>query len=271
MLGMSATDQPIDWDVIYELRTDHDRLNAMIALSQDKRSPDMGLAPTPYLVGSREFWKAIAAGDLETTVWEGSISETYWAGMGDMPRFKILSDSDEVSDWIQWGDPHRFVAGLRAKVLTVQMPWKKPNDMLGRESRLVLSVSLERSELRTRGCGPGPMHHLVPDGLDVVVVVSQFGCHPVWQEKLFGNIDPSELPIDASLIGDLNAWAQRCDNVLGKEGPLPESLEIESDLLFDEGEALASRLSDQLGDSCSVEYWGHRERLRPPKGWLERR
>jgi hypothetical protein len=145
------------WHVAYELRADEDRVTQMRDLSRDDRRLEMGLAPKPYLVGSRRFWRAIASGRLPTVVVEGEITRVYWGSMGDWPEFEIAADEGQKSTWTREGDPARFVEGLKARVECVEMPWKpRVPHRVDQLDKLVIRILVEESELRSNPTAPGP-------------------------------------------------------------------------------------------------------------------
>jgi hypothetical protein len=144
------------WVVVYELERDEERLRHMQEASLER--PDVGLLPNP-LVGGREWWDQIESGRRPTHRIEGTIEDVYWASMGDWPGFRIRAADGSESTWTREGEPRRYVEGLGVRLAYVEHPWKPEvaeTAGLGETSKIVLTIEIEDSHLRSSGIGPGP-------------------------------------------------------------------------------------------------------------------
>jgi hypothetical protein len=119
---------------------------------------DMGLAPDP-LVGSGEWRAAIERGDLRRCDLSGVIARDRWGSMSDWPKFELRGGDGNLTTWTREGDARRFVAGLDARLVYVEHPWKPstrlehiPGDM----SKVVLGIWIEDGPLRSSAFAPGP-------------------------------------------------------------------------------------------------------------------
>lgn len=144
------------WVVVYEFQHDEERVRHMQEASLER--PDVGLSPNP-LVGGREWWDQIESGQRPTHRIEGTIEDAQWASMGDWPEFRIRADDGSESTWTREGEPRRFVEGLGVRLAYVEHPWKPEvaeTAGLGETSKIVVSIEIEDSPLRSSGIGPGP-------------------------------------------------------------------------------------------------------------------
>ena len=140
---------------VYDLRSDTMHVTHMQEASL--RRPDLGLSPSPALIGSKEWWAIVADGRLSKTELEGKISKVYWASMGDYPEFELTTEDGARSTWTRDGDYTRYVEGLRARLAYVLHPWKHPNvHGLGTHSKQVLLIEVEKSDRRSDPTVPRP-------------------------------------------------------------------------------------------------------------------
>ena len=144
------------WVVVYELERDEERVRRMQEASLER--PDVGLSPSP-LVGGSEWWDQIQRGERPMRRIEGMIEQVCWASMGDWPEFRIRAADASGSTWTREGEPRRYVEGLGVRLAYVEHPWKPEvaeTAGLGETSKIVLSIEIEDSPLRSSGIGPGP-------------------------------------------------------------------------------------------------------------------
>ncbi len=144
-------------EAIYELRTDVGRIQTMKALSNDSSRATLGLSPKPYLIGSRKFWKFLGTNRLPQDVAEGRITRVFWASMGDYPMFEVTTPDGSVHEFHREGDIARYVGGLRARIETVDMPWKPGVSHLdSTASPIITGIFIEPSTARSDPRAPGP-------------------------------------------------------------------------------------------------------------------
>ena len=89
------------------------------------------------------------------------MAEVRWGSMGDWPEWVFRSDAGAEVTWTREGDHTRYVAGLRARIVTATVRWKSDSmsvAKLGRdpEHDMLIKVDLKDSELRSARLGPGP-------------------------------------------------------------------------------------------------------------------
>jgi hypothetical protein len=141
-------------------RDDQERISQMQEASLSDRT-DIGVVPNP-LVGGPEWWEGIRTGERPQQVVEGQIADAYWASMGDWPELRIRSSDGSESTWTREGNSRRYVSGLAVRLTYVEHPWKKgvgERSGLGAASKIVLSVEVEDSPLRSAAVAPGPGGH----------------------------------------------------------------------------------------------------------------
>jgi hypothetical protein len=89
-----------------------------------------------------------------------------------------------------------------------------------------------------------------------IKVMADYQCFPLWEASagVAGNIDPDSLPISDLLKHDLLEWADRFDATLDLDDPVNSRFKNEAEErdFRDEGEHLAKRLQDELGDEYEV-------------------
>jgi hypothetical protein len=146
-------------DLVYDLRADKLRVRHMQEATKGR--PDVGLAPVPTLVSSWRWWRAINSGRLPSTTLEGTVARVYWGSMGDWPTFTLRTTVGETSNWTREGDHTRYVEGLAVRLQYVVQRYKEsiPEKNLWRgtrETKLVIRIWLEASDLRSEVHGPGP-------------------------------------------------------------------------------------------------------------------
>jgi len=89
-----------------------------------------------------------------------------------------------------------------------------------------------------------------------IKVMPDYGCEPLWVEGV-GNMPPSSLPISDELAEKLWAWMNDYDRTLNEAYP-PESgfSTKEAEQAFvNNGQVLASRLKDELGNEYKIVYF----------------
>lgn len=87
-------------------------------------------------------------------------------------------------------------------------------------------------------------------------VSPEIQCHPTWLEKggAFENVDPEDLPISSQLATALNEWRDRWDATYDMADPMGSgfSSDVEEERFRSDGEALAERLTSELGTGWTV-------------------
>ena len=144
--------------VVYYLRDDERRVAAIQETSRHR--PGFGFKAEPALFGSRKWWKKLDTPKLPVVTLTGTISEVYWASMGDWPECKITSHDGETTTWTREGDISRYVAGLGIVVRYVIQQRKDDAPLtfagMGGDAKVVIAILIEESELRSDPRAPGP-------------------------------------------------------------------------------------------------------------------
>jgi hypothetical protein len=91
-----------------------------LKLYQDAQRHGIGFYPDFGIIGTDEWLAALADKKLEVKILEGVISNVYMID-DDFPMFE-LDDSREKTQWPQYGDNRRYLAGknIRLKYLMVR-------------------------------------------------------------------------------------------------------------------------------------------------------
>lgn len=87
-------------------------------------------------------------------------------------------------------------------------------------------------------------------------VMPDYGCHPLWDPSNLAP-DDDQLGLSAGLASALDDWAGEYDRTLNQEDPLSSgfgSAEDQADFVR-RGEALAHRVSEELGPEWKVSYF----------------
>lgn len=92
--------------------------------------------------------------------------------------------------------------------------------------------------------------------MQMIKLMADYGCFPLWDEEDVGEIDPDDLAISAQLKADLLAWADKYDEALDPEdGTLVGFSDKVSRRLFNQqGHTLYERLKQELGAEAQVKY-----------------
>jgi hypothetical protein len=155
-------------EVVYDLRDDQRRVDAMQAVSRRGQ----GLSDDPALVGSEDWWRLVDGGRLPLHVIEGTIGDSYWTGHGDFPEFDLHGTDGASTTWQRLGDETRYATGLAIQLRYVEHPWHPEQpfvDLVGPSSgeestrdrsdravcRRVVNIHVQLFALR--GC-PTPFH-----------------------------------------------------------------------------------------------------------------
>src|SRR5260370_38068846 len=107
----------MNWVTVYDLHNETKSVAQMQEASL--RRADLGLSPSPALVGAKEWWAIVEDGRIFKAELEGKISNVYWASMGDYPEFELTTEDGARSTWTREGDYTRYVEGLRARLAYV--------------------------------------------------------------------------------------------------------------------------------------------------------
>jgi hypothetical protein len=155
---------------VYRLRDDTERINSIQKATLE--TADYGLVPEPALLGSSDWWEAIADGRLPLQTAQGTITRVFWGSMGDWPEFQLTTSNGDVVGWTRQGDITRYVEGLQIQVTYVIQSHKPSAPVLSdRPARIVIEIMVEESPVRSRGFGPGP--HWRPDRTELFRPVGQ--------------------------------------------------------------------------------------------------
>ena len=136
----------VEWDLIYELRADHERvrhLQEAIARGED-------FSTMPYLFGSAGWWNAIDSGSIECHRIEGTITEAKPTRLPDRQDFHVVTPDGTELTGVRHGDPTRYVEGLhvRFEYVTLERAPDAPPE-LGTTAEVVIAVWIEHSHKRT--------------------------------------------------------------------------------------------------------------------------
>ena len=130
----------VKWDLIYELRTDEERV----------RRVREDTAETPYRFGTKEWWAALDAGAIERQTIEGAITEAHPTSLVDPQDFGMLTADGSELTGARHGDPTRYVEGLhlRFEYVTVRRAGTAFSEPDG-TADVVIAVWVEHSHRRT--------------------------------------------------------------------------------------------------------------------------
>jgi len=92
-----------------------------------------------------------------------------------------------------------------------------------------------------------------------IKLMADYECSPLWwdnQPGQIGNVDPAELNLSLALCEALWAWAGRFDATLNDADPAQSRFATTSEFeaFVRDGEALAHRVRDALGDGWRLRY-----------------
>lgn len=84
----------------------------------------------------------------------------------------------------------------------------------------------------------------------------EYHCSPVWDAESGDNLRYEQLGLNASLIAELKAWAERFDATLNQEYPPESGFADENSFrtFVVEGERLRSVLQAAFGPNCVVRF-----------------
>ncbi|GAA5014895.1 hypothetical protein GCM10023317_53870 [Actinopolymorpha pittospori] len=149
----------MEWVTVYDLRRDRQRIDAVQEATLHR--PGYGLDPNPAVLGTDEWWRAVADGRIPSRVDEGVVGHVRWGSMGDWPEWTLRRDDGQERTWTREGDHTRYVDGLRARIRVITVRWKPDSPsvlQLGQdpEHDMLIAVELEASDHRSDRLGPGP-------------------------------------------------------------------------------------------------------------------
>jgi hypothetical protein len=143
---------------VYDLRKDKRRIADIQHASLHR--PGFGLKPEPALFGSRKWWRAVGTKRLPVVTVTGTITRVYWASKGDWPEYTVVSADGVTTTWTREGDISRYVEGLGVVIRYVVQRHKNRVQAvvsgLDPETKVVVEVKIEDSELRSDPRPPGP-------------------------------------------------------------------------------------------------------------------
>ncbi len=237
-------------EVVYELRSDTDRVATMKALSKDATRPDMGLAPKPYLIGSRKFWRQLGSDRLPLGVITGTITKVYWASMGDYPMFELTEGGGTTHDFTRAGDITRYMNGLTARVESVEMPWK-PGVSLPDTRNLVTRILIESSTWRSDPRAPGPFGLMLLQEHQHSQSAWALRCFEHWMQ--IEGINHDEL---RALVDHVWDWMTIDEHSFADWHDHPPRLvsNPESDLGLDLGAVVDADLRQAIADATDLAY-----------------
>jgi len=136
------------WDLIYELRADKERV--LRVLDKNANFEGNGLSTGSYVFGSDQWWAAIDSGAIDRRSVEGTITESKSTSLPDRQEFRMLTTGNAELTGARWGDPTRYVEGLRIRLeyATLQRTPASPSDPTT-TSDVVIAVWIEHSHKRT--------------------------------------------------------------------------------------------------------------------------
>lgn len=92
--------------------------------------------------------------------------------------------------------------------------------------------------------------------LRVLKLMADYQCAPLWDcgADAVGNVEPSSLPLSASLIEALTGWAARYDATLNWANPIESGFSSSAEEAAHRAEAhhLAARLRSELGPGFEI-------------------
>lgn len=141
------------WITLYDL---HEERGQRANLEEASAGPPpFGIVPEPAPAGSDEWFSAIERGELPSGVDEGVVERVWWGSMVDWPEFDLVDERGDSTTWTRYGDPRRYVPGLKVRVRWVEVR-HKPGSHIADPHRMVLRIDLEDSDKRVSGIAPGP-------------------------------------------------------------------------------------------------------------------
>ncbi len=127
-----------------------------------------GFSPSPELIGTSAWWKAISDGRIPLIKLQGHISSVGWVSSGDWPVFTIQTDLGASESFTREGNVTLYVVGLRVWLEYVEVPFK--TESMGLQSdKVVTAIWVEISESRTDGIPPGPERAMEREAKDKTV------------------------------------------------------------------------------------------------------
>jgi hypothetical protein len=92
-----------------------------------------------------------------------------------------------------------------------------------------------------------------------IKLMADYYCYPLWgmDQDNIGDIDPKTLPLNESLINQLEAWSKIYDLTLNREDPNSSGFLSEADkqAFEDKGIELWRKLCQELSDNYEVYYF----------------
>ncbi len=127
------------YTTIYDLKRDEREI--MLVQNASLHRDDCGLATSPALFGSAEWFGMVGTDALPVHTLEGKITRVYMSGHNDFPEFE-MDDGVEKTKWMRRGENPAYIAGRRIRIRYVEMKWKRPLKGLGPTDECVLTVEV---------------------------------------------------------------------------------------------------------------------------------
>jgi hypothetical protein len=140
----------MEWVTVYDFQLDDTRAESLQEATLT--APVGGLVAEPAMVGTDEWWSAVADGRVETHTIEGIVADVSWVNMGRAPMWMFRAEGGEQSFWPRAGDHTRYVVGLTARITYAVVSWKTDSDLVRSFAspwhNMLLRVDLENSPTR---------------------------------------------------------------------------------------------------------------------------
>ena len=132
-----------EFQTAYNFKDDKEVIERLQKASIDLKS-DYGLkVENGLLVGTSEWFQAIADKEIPRETLTGVITKVYTSGHNDWSEFEIKS-SEGLSKWTCEGDDKLYQVGKMIEIDFVLQKYKRPLDMLGPTTKKVLEIRLEK-------------------------------------------------------------------------------------------------------------------------------
>ena len=132
-----------EFQTAYRFIDDKEAIKRLQEVSVDSRS-NYGLkVENGLLVGTSEWFEAIADKTIPKETLTGIITKVYMSGHNDWPEFEIKS-SEGQSTWTREGDDKLYQVGKLVEIDFVIQKFKRPLDMLGPTTKKVIEIRIEK-------------------------------------------------------------------------------------------------------------------------------
>lgn len=128
---------------IYKFRDNKEAIERLQEVSSDPKSIHGLKVENELLAGAKEWFLATEDGRIPIETLEGRISKVYMSGHNDYPEFEIES-KEGLSTWTKQGHDSLYQVGKLVEIDFVIQKYKRPWDMLGPTTKLVLEIRIEK-------------------------------------------------------------------------------------------------------------------------------